>query len=418
FTGLTPATSYDFYARVAETSTHAASPASAKLTTSTEALITPISGTVGISGTARYDSTVTANVESVMPAAARATLTYAWLREGVAITGATTSSYTITAADIGKNISVRVSGTGDYEGSLTSDAVEALKAVTSAPAAPTLSSASTDTITLNTISGREYRLGSDGVWQISGIFSGLAPDTSYDFYARIAETATHEASPVSTALTASTSTTNITQISGLLGISGTARFGSTITAAVEDVMPAAARPTLHFIWLRNGRIIPGAYTSSYTITTLDIGRYISVVIIAGSGYRGTLISSPVRAEKAIVTSPAAPTLKSATTNKIALNKEAGQQYRLGNGPWQNSAVFTGLRPDTSYQFYTRKAETHTTMASAPSAVAVFKTTGSKPKPNPQPPFFFRVVYMPVRFGFHYIYIPYVTMIRNNSFWGF
>lgn len=190
-------------------------------------------------------------------------------------------------------------------------------------------------------------MGSDGVWQISGIFSGLAPDTSYDFYARIAETATHEASPVSTALTASTSTTNITQISGLLGISGTARFGSTITAAVEDVMPAAARPTLHFIWLRNGRIIPGAYTSSYTITTPDIGRYISVVVIAGSGYRGTLISSPVRAEKAIVTSPAAPTLKSATTNKITLNKEAGQQYRLGNGPWQNSAVFTGLRPHLS-----------------------------------------------------------------------
>ncbi|MCL2311182.1 MAG: T9SS type A sorting domain-containing protein, partial [Firmicutes bacterium] len=70
------------------------------------------------------------------------------------------------------------------------------KATQTAPAAPTLSSSTTSSITLNTITGCEYRR-DNGNWQTSTVFSGLTPNTTYSFKARKSETVTHLASPES-----------------------------------------------------------------------------------------------------------------------------------------------------------------------------------------------------------------------------
>jgi hypothetical protein len=50
---------------------------------------------------------------------------------------------------------------------------------------------------LNTIAGAEYRLSTSATWQSSNVFSGLSPETDYQFYAHLPETATHTASPES-----------------------------------------------------------------------------------------------------------------------------------------------------------------------------------------------------------------------------
>jgi hypothetical protein len=76
-----------------------------------------------------------------------------------------------------------------------------------APAAPTLAHASGNSITLNWIHDAEYRRGSDGAWQSSMVFTGLTPNTAYTFYARMAETATHYASPASAGSTFMTNRT-------------------------------------------------------------------------------------------------------------------------------------------------------------------------------------------------------------------
>jgi hypothetical protein len=57
----------------------------------------------------------------------------------------------------------------------------------SAPVAPTMQSATSTDITLNTIPGAEYRC-NDGAWQTSPIFTGLLPNQTYTFYARIKAT--------------------------------------------------------------------------------------------------------------------------------------------------------------------------------------------------------------------------------------
>jgi hypothetical protein len=78
---------------------------------------------VNIAGQIKQGETLTANISP-----ARATATYKWQREEVAgtyidIVKATASTYTLTVDDVGKNIRVVATGTGNYKGEITSQTV-------------------------------------------------------------------------------------------------------------------------------------------------------------------------------------------------------------------------------------------------------------------------------------------------------
>jgi bacillolysin len=62
------------------------------------------------SGTARVGQKLTATTGTW--SASRLTYKYQWLRNGVAISGATSSARTLTSSDLGKKVSVRVTATG------------------------------------------------------------------------------------------------------------------------------------------------------------------------------------------------------------------------------------------------------------------------------------------------------------------
>jgi prepilin-type N-terminal cleavage/methylation domain-containing protein len=115
-----PAGDIGFYVRVVATGTGtydgtATSAATARITT----LVTAIAA---ISGTPTVGSTLTAGART--PSAA--TVSYQWNRSGVAIAGATASTYTLTSADLGATMTVTVTGTGNYTGTVTSAATAAV----------------------------------------------------------------------------------------------------------------------------------------------------------------------------------------------------------------------------------------------------------------------------------------------------
>ena len=93
---------------------------------------TPATGAPAISGTAQVGETLTANTTDISDhdGLANATFAYQWLADDVELSGATSSSYTLVAADKGKAIKVRVSFTDDAgnEESLTSAATGAVAA--------------------------------------------------------------------------------------------------------------------------------------------------------------------------------------------------------------------------------------------------------------------------------------------------
>lgn len=79
-----------------------------------------------ISGTARFGNKLTATGAAAASWTPRATsVSYQWLRGGSTISGATGSTYTLTLADVGKKISVKVTGKTAYStlGSKTSSSI-------------------------------------------------------------------------------------------------------------------------------------------------------------------------------------------------------------------------------------------------------------------------------------------------------
>ena len=88
------------------------------------------SGAPTINGTAQVGEILTASTSDIADAdgLANATFTYQWLADDTYISGATTSSYTVVAADAGKTIKVQVSFTDDdgNEESVTSTATAAV----------------------------------------------------------------------------------------------------------------------------------------------------------------------------------------------------------------------------------------------------------------------------------------------------
>ena len=176
----------------------------------------PFEAVVTVSGTAKFGETLTADVTNVSPAAA--TCEVRWYRQDTAEPVATGAEYTLTAADVGKTMTAKAVGIGEYFGEVPAEATAAVEKADAPaePAAPALAADGlTDTtVTLTTEAGLEYRLGMDGAWQSSGVFEGLTAGTEYTFYARMAETDTHLAGAVSEALTVTTHTYGIAAESG------------------------------------------------------------------------------------------------------------------------------------------------------------------------------------------------------------
>lgn len=77
--------------------------------------------------------------------------------------------------------------------------------------------------------------------------------------------------------------------------------------------------------------------------------------------------------KNTVNSPSVPELKGKTVNSVTLKAVGGCEYRMNDGEWQKSNVFTGLSEDTEYTFYQRIAETETSYASESSLPLKVKT---------------------------------------------
>ena len=162
---------------------------------------------------------------------------------------------------------------------------------------------------------------------------------------------------------------------GEVKIDGEPVFGRTLTA-ITDLGSIPSIPDLGeltYQWRRDTTDIEGAVFQTYTLTEDDIDENICVQVTAENCV-GAVISpfvGPIRkAEQAM---PEAPQMESNTETSITLVAIEGCEYNIDGGEWQESPVFEGLTPSTSYTFTQRKKETRSYYASPASPEAVFCT---------------------------------------------
>ncbi|PWM46167.1 MAG: hypothetical protein DBX47_02755, partial [Clostridiales bacterium] len=295
---------------------------------------------VVITGDAKYSKTVTATVYN---APSGVDLQYQWKLDGVNV-GKNSPTYTIYADELDKSLTVTVTS-NDGSIDITSGAVIPERLPTKAPVAPVLASKTDTSVTLVSLGSREYS--KDGInWQTSNVFTGLTPDTEYNFYARLAHPGfdTSAASkPLSVFTEKSTAPISVS-------LTKTASYGSSVVATVTGAPTGA---TLKYQWYLDNTPV-GTNTDTYTVATGSLGKVISCeVTINGTTTikSGSVIAKPERAAMPTTI----PQIINRTSTTINVQPQAGIEYSVDDGAtWNTTGEFTGLNPGTMYTLWSRR----------------------------------------------------------------
>ncbi|MCJ1685417.1 S8 family serine peptidase [Rathayibacter sp. VKM Ac-2928] len=215
-------------------------------------------------------------------------LAYQWKRGGVAISGATASSYTLVAADADTAITVSVTGTKTGYAALTktSAATTVKAALQTAMPVPTITGTKTVGATLTANPGTwdagttlTYQWKKNGGTYISGATAKTYVLKASDAGATLTVSVT-STKPGFSPATKTSATTSAIAKGTLTGatptITGTAKVGQILTAKPGTWAPAPV--TLTYQWYRGTTAISGATSATYKLATADKAGSITVKV--------------------------------------------------------------------------------------------------------------------------------------------
>jgi hypothetical protein len=290
-------------------------------------------GEPSIVGSPTVGNTVTADPGNWSPKSAR--LRYQWLRAGLPIAGATTSSYTLTAADLGQQLQVQV--TGKIPGKVTDTATSASVLGVAAPPAPSHATISGKVAAGGSVAAaalaplalgatRKYQWLRDGD-PISGASGSTYDPVDSDIGHLLKVQVTESVDgydPVS-----------VTSAPQPVSRGGTSLAVPTLTpeprVGVAVQAEAAVADAVHQ-WLLDGAEIDGAQSASYTPVPADAGKQLQVKLCCGGE---SVISAPQPV--------AAAAFKTASRPGLRGTPAVGGTLVAVAGPWSPS-------PTLSYQW--------------------------------------------------------------------
>lgn len=270
-----------------------------------------------IDGTPQVDAPLRGFIGRFAPSGSTQALQ--WLADGVPIAGATAQSYTPTAADTGKAISLRSTATRSGYATATSESPP-----TGPVAAGSITRVAKPTITgspevgqvLSVVPGQwspepevtSYRWRADGEWlgaamngrsltltkEMVGKTISVVEVTKRTGYAQVAN-----ASPGLGPVVA-----GVVEVVEPFAASGAPRYGETLTFAPGSWTPPDATAT--YAWSRDGVVVPEVVGSTYLLGAADVGRRITVeATVARERYQ----SAVETADFGVVTTPSTVTLR-------------------------------------------------------------------------------------------------------------
>ena len=268
-------------------------------------------GAPAISGTPTEDLTLSADAGGISDADGLGTFTYQWHRDGVPVSGATSTSYVLGDVDVGASMTVTVSYT---------DGQGAAEAVTSAGAGPVANvndvPVGTPTITGTATQSQTLVADSAGISDVDGLGTfgyawkrngsiTVGTASSYllveaDVGATITVTVSYtDGHGTLETLTSSPAATvaNVNDApTGNAVITGAATEDQTLAVDTSGIADADGLNAFSYNWYRDGVFVIGA-TTSYLLGDADVGSAIHVEVsyTDGHGTLETLVSTPTAA---------------------------------------------------------------------------------------------------------------------------
>ncbi|MDJ1372786.1 hypothetical protein [Gulosibacter molinativorax] len=291
-----------------------------------------------ITGTVQSGSTLTATVGTW---SGSPKLTYQWLRGGVAIAGATKTTYKLTSLDVGNTITFRV--TASKTGYTTVSASAAVKWKLTAPT-PVISGTTTVTHTLTANPGT-WTTGTTRKYQWYRNDVAISGATGYTYKLTASDAGKQISVKVTGSKTGYNSVTKTSAKTVAIKKSTLKTSTPTITGYKVVTHTLTANPgtwssgtTFKYQWYRNDAAIAGATNSTYKLTAYDAGKQIKVKVTGSkSGYNTAAKTSA----KTIAIKKA--TLKKSTPT-ISGSKIVTYTLTANTGTWSSGTTF-------KYQWY-------------------------------------------------------------------
>ncbi|MCB8955229.1 MAG: hypothetical protein H6529_01960 [Nocardioides sp.] len=331
-----------------------------------------------ISGTAAVGSTLTCSQGSWSGGGPADPISYAyrWLREGVAITGATSSTYTVVAADDGTNLRCVVratNSTGTAEATSASVAVggggggggptnTALPTITGTPAVG-------QTLTCNPGTWTGTGISFTYEWRRADAAIAGATATTYVVVAADAGKAlTCAVTATNTGGSNTVSSTPVTVGSGGSGPGNTTPPTITGTASPGEVLTCnpgtwnGSGISFTYLWRRNGAAVGTGTT--YTLLSDDVGASFTCTVTAATSAGSTTITT----DPVTVSGPSGHVPANTDPPVISGTPAVGQTLTCSKGTWTGAP--------TTYEYFWRRDGSTIAGATAASYVVVAADAGA------------------------------------------
>ncbi|WP_104179469.1 S8 family serine peptidase [Arthrobacter sp. B0490] len=250
-----------------------------------------------VSGSTRVGDTLTADPGDWT---AGTTFRYQWYRSGIPIAGATGVTIALTAIDLGKSVSVRVTGSmPGYTTVLKYSAWPGAVAAGSMAATKPTVAGTTRVGSVLTANSGTWTAGSTFTYQwfrtgvpIAGATGARYTLTSADLGKAMSVGVTGSQTGYNSILLYSLRTANVTtgsMVAAKPTVSGTTRMNYSLTANPGSW---TAGSSFSYQWFRTGVPIRGATGRTYKLTSADLGRSMSVGVTGSkAGYNSILLYS-------------------------------------------------------------------------------------------------------------------------------